>query len=229
MLTRKRSQVQTLSRPPLFSQVRALRAPRRSGPLPAWAAVGPRALLAVEPNGPRRAGETRLPAITTTTHRSHHLRFSPRRGRPPSQQHCGRSRRPSASHDSGQVRGRHLPWPSTASARCDRASPDLGRRPGRSRTRRATTPKSAVPTVGADPGTDALHEPPPCGQGGRGRTDTDGRTRDTRHRTRGHRTRTVDERPSKPSDILEHHDHEDGPPGRRTPSLWRRRLRLGNQ
>jgi hypothetical protein len=49
LLTRKRSQVQTLSRPPLFSQVRGLPAPCRPGTPHPWAAVGPRALLAVEP------------------------------------------------------------------------------------------------------------------------------------------------------------------------------------
>jgi hypothetical protein len=40
-LTRKRSQVQTLSRPPPFSQLTALPAPSRSRSLPGWAALGP--------------------------------------------------------------------------------------------------------------------------------------------------------------------------------------------
>jgi hypothetical protein len=47
-LTRKRSQVQTLSRPPPFLQVTALPASSRSRSLPGWAALGPRAILAAE-------------------------------------------------------------------------------------------------------------------------------------------------------------------------------------
>jgi len=59
--------------------------------------------------------------------------------------------------------------------------------------------------------------PRPCGQGGRGR-ETHGHGRphsghpasDTGHRTRGHWTRTGDERHSKHSDVLDSHNHEDG-------------------
>jgi hypothetical protein len=51
-LTRKRSQVQTLSRPPPFSQVKALLAPSLEHPLHTWAALGPRAHLAVKLVGP---------------------------------------------------------------------------------------------------------------------------------------------------------------------------------
>jgi hypothetical protein len=46
-LIRMRSQVQVLAGPPLFSQLRALPPSGRSHPLPAWAAPGPHALLAV--------------------------------------------------------------------------------------------------------------------------------------------------------------------------------------
>jgi hypothetical protein len=48
LLTRKRSQVQTLSRPPPFLQVTALPASSRSRSLPGWAALGPRAILPAE-------------------------------------------------------------------------------------------------------------------------------------------------------------------------------------
>jgi hypothetical protein len=47
-LTRKRSQVQTLSRPPPFLQVTALPESTQSRSLPARAAPGPRAILAAE-------------------------------------------------------------------------------------------------------------------------------------------------------------------------------------
>jgi hypothetical protein len=58
-LTRKRPQVQTLSRPPPFSQVTAVSTPSRERSLHAWAALGPHAILAGKlggPSGPSTAG-----------------------------------------------------------------------------------------------------------------------------------------------------------------------------
>jgi hypothetical protein len=54
-LTRKRSQVQTLSRPPPFSQVKALPAPSLEHPLHTWAALGPRAHPRRQPRWSLRA------------------------------------------------------------------------------------------------------------------------------------------------------------------------------
>ena len=51
LLTRKRSQVQTLSRPPLSSQVTASWAPRPSRSPPGWAALGPRPSRTIDPRG----------------------------------------------------------------------------------------------------------------------------------------------------------------------------------
>jgi hypothetical protein len=72
LLTRKRSQVQTLSRPPLFSQVRALSIPRRSSTLlhgPRWGRTPSRE------SNPRPCSSRATPAPhhPTTTHRSHRL------------------------------------------------------------------------------------------------------------------------------------------------------------
>ena len=51
----------------------------------------------------------------------------------------------------------------------------------------------------------------------------------TRHasRTGSDADRGTDERHGRHSDILDRHDHEDGPPGHAEPLLWGRRLRLG--
>jgi hypothetical protein len=70
-LIRMRSQVQVLAGPLLFSQLRALPPPGRFRSLPAWAAVGPRALRAVEPKDRPGAGDPGSRSITTSTHRGH--------------------------------------------------------------------------------------------------------------------------------------------------------------
>jgi len=231
LLTRKRSQVQTLSRPPQFLQVRALPALRWSRSLHPWAAVGPRVLRESNPTGPPRAERPGsrpsqrprrvitaavqpmswsglMPIILplTTCAAIQHVgerRAHPLPHRDPSANRratlCaqpavlvgrrskrGRSRRLSASQDSGQVRGRRLRSPSTASAAP--FAPDSGRRPaarghgGRPRQGRP------APNRGA-----ALHrrapQTPACADRADAdarRTDTDTRTADTR-RTR-HRT-----------------------------------------
>jgi hypothetical protein len=66
-LIRMRSQVQVLAGPPLFSQLRALPPPGRFRSLPAWAAVGPRALRTVDPKDPPGAGDPGCRSITTST------------------------------------------------------------------------------------------------------------------------------------------------------------------
>jgi hypothetical protein len=67
LLTRKRSQVQTLSRPPPFSQVKALSAASREDPLPGWAALGPRDHPCRQAQRPFRAHPLGPPGSTTTT------------------------------------------------------------------------------------------------------------------------------------------------------------------
>jgi hypothetical protein len=85
----------------------------------------------------------------------------------------GRSRRLRASQDTGHLRSR-LPA-STTAASCHTAS--LSRQPGRSRTRRATTPELARPNREALPcRTDVPRTDPGADRVGRG------------HKTRGHRT-----------------------------------------
>jgi hypothetical protein len=54
LLTRKRSQVQTLSRPPLFSQVTASSGPQPGSLTPSWAALGPHFIRTVDLVGPSR-------------------------------------------------------------------------------------------------------------------------------------------------------------------------------
>jgi hypothetical protein len=61
-LTRKRSQVQTLSRPPPFSHVKALLAPSLEHPLHTWAALGPRAHPRRQARWPCRARPRRRQA-----------------------------------------------------------------------------------------------------------------------------------------------------------------------
>jgi hypothetical protein len=70
LLTRKRSQVQTLSRPPPFLQVTALPASSWSRSLPGWAALGPRAVLAAELVWSLPSPSIRTSGSATTTQRS---------------------------------------------------------------------------------------------------------------------------------------------------------------
>jgi hypothetical protein len=67
-----RSQVQVLAGPPLFSQLRGLTRLGRWRLLPAWAAVGPRALRTVEPKDPARTGD---PGVQIQ--HNEHLSWSP--------------------------------------------------------------------------------------------------------------------------------------------------------
>jgi len=70
-LIRRRSQVQVLAGPLLFSQLRGLRRLGRWCSLFAWAAPGPRALRTVEP-GTSRSGRPGPRSITTGTDRGRH-------------------------------------------------------------------------------------------------------------------------------------------------------------
>jgi hypothetical protein len=103
-----RSQVQVLAGPPLFSQLRALPPPGRFRSLPAWAAVGPRALRAVEPKDSPGAGGPGSRSITTSTHRGHRS-VQPGHGRL-----CRQSClwQPARSHAAGRRMSTRTPLPS---------------------------------------------------------------------------------------------------------------------
>jgi hypothetical protein len=76
LLTRKGSQVQTLSRPPQFSQVRALSVLGGQRSSCAAAALRPRS-SPPNPTGSSDAGQRGPSPTTTTTERSHHLLVQP--------------------------------------------------------------------------------------------------------------------------------------------------------
>ena len=76
MLTRKRSQVQTLSRPPLFSLSARCQRLADSAPRLPRPRCG-RSLLPVEPDAPSSAGRHGTNPSATTTERGHHLPVQP--------------------------------------------------------------------------------------------------------------------------------------------------------
>jgi hypothetical protein len=78
---RMKSQVQVLAGPPLFSQLRGLLLQGRPRSLPAWAAVGPQTLQAVEPKD-LRIGRPRAQVHHLSPARGRRLRSSPGHGRP---------------------------------------------------------------------------------------------------------------------------------------------------
>ena len=206
LLTRKRSQVQTLSRPPLFSLVKALSAPGGQRSSSAAAALRPQAAphRTKWASGAGRHGTTTSPP---TTQRGHHL----------SVQAHGQAAKPA---DLGY--GRPSCEPRTANvAPSLPVRSDAGRRPRRPRTTAARRP--AAPDRGAAHHTEPLQGPARPGQRGSA-ADTGGLS----VRTPGHWTsaRPVgqtssrwdrgrgqgNDRPSQRPDILTTGDHPLGGP-----------------
>jgi hypothetical protein len=183
-LTRKRSQVQTLSRPPLFSQVRTSLAPEPASSPPGWAALGPRGIPGRQAHGPSRRVHSGQPA-----------RQRPRRvvARPAQ----GSRRRRATQARVVSLVGQQ-PSAAGASARARPAQvrdPRLPPLPDRSATTSAASPASKPPLPSTEPlGYAASHAEPnhssregPADRRFQGPRRAD-RRRDGRHRTDGRTT-----------------------------------------
>jgi hypothetical protein len=209
-LTRKRSQVQTLSRPPPFSQVKALPAPSLEHPLHTWAALGPHAHPRRQARWPFRARPPGAPGSTATTesgrasrprgqprdrHRNGASPPAPVRGSAASQARprgglaswsvsVERGRRPSTA---GQLRDRHLRLadltcgrPSQRRLRLGRLEP-LTEPPGTTWNSTRSGREGAAARCGP-------HSHRRADAGGAGRDRPDGRAPDGRTPDSGHQT-----------------------------------------